>query len=54
MKTDSVYLQLAKEKYKQDNDVNYKLSLTDFVADCYCRLKPCSYGARIQSKIILD
>ena len=54
MNTDSVYIQLAKEKYKQSNDVNYQLNFIDFVADCYSRLKPCSYGARIQGKIIRD
>ena len=50
----SKYLNLAKEKFKQTNDVNFDLDFNDFIADCYVRLKPCSYGARIQSKIIKD
>jgi hypothetical protein len=50
----SHYLKLAKEKYKQTNDVNLSLDFIDFIADCYVRLKPCSYGARIQAKIIKD
>jgi hypothetical protein len=54
MNTESTYLQIAKDKYKQSNDVNYDLTLNDFVADCYARLKPCSYGSRIQSKIVND
>ena len=54
MNTESIYLQLAKDKYKQSSDVDYNLAFNDFIADCYNRLKPCSYGARIQGKIIKD
>ena len=48
----SKYLNLAKEKFKQTNDVNFDLDFNDFIADCYDRLKQFSYEARIQSKII--
>lgn len=48
------YLLLAKNKYKETNDVDFKLPLTDFITDCYVRLKPCSYGTRIQQKITKD
>ena len=54
MNTESTYLQLAKDKFKQSNDVNYNLTFNDFISDCYVRLKPCSYGSRIQTKIIKD
>lgn len=47
-------LQLAKEKFLQTNDVDYGMSFNDFIIDCYLRLKPCSYGARIQAKIAKD
>jgi hypothetical protein len=50
----SEYLLLAKKKYEQSNDVNFSLNFIDFVADCYVRLKPCSYGCRIQKKITDD
>lgn len=50
----SKYLELAKNKFKESNDVNFKLPLIDFVSDCYVRLKPCSYGVRIQQKITTD
>jgi hypothetical protein len=50
----SHYLKLAKEKYVQTNDVNLSLDFADFIADCYVRLKPCSYGSRIQTKLIKD
>ncbi len=50
----SKYLKLAKEKFKQTNDVNFDLDFNDFIADCYVRLKPCSYGIRIQGKITRD
>lgn len=46
------YLKLANEKYYGGNDVNYELSFNDFICDCYVRLKPCSYGSRIQTKIL--
>lgn len=50
----SQYLDLAKQKFQQSNDVDFNLSLHDFIADCYVRLKPCSYGIRIQQKIVSD
>jgi hypothetical protein len=50
----SNYLHLAKQKFEQSNDVDFNLSLDDFIADCYVRLKPCSYGIRIQQKIVSD
>lgn len=50
----SKYLELAKNKFKESNDVNFDLPLIDFVSDCYVRLKPCSYGIRIQQKITTD
>jgi len=46
------YLKLAEEKYEGGNDVDYGLSFNDFICDCYVRLKPCSYGSRIQTKIL--
>lgn len=48
------YLNLAEEKYKGGNGVNYELSFNDFICDCYVRLKPCSYGSRIQTKILSE
>jgi len=50
----SQYLNLAKQKFEQSNDVDFNLPLNDFVSDCYVRLKPCSYGVRIQQKIVSD
>lgn len=50
----SSYKEKAKMKFCQGNDVDFKLSFSDFICDCYVRLKPCSYGARIQSKILKD
>lgn len=50
----NTYLQLAKDKFKQSNDVDYDLTFNDFIADCYVRLKPCSYGSRIETRIIKD
>ena len=46
------FLKLAQEKYNEGNDVNYGLPFNDFICDCYVRLKPCSYGSRIQTKIL--
>ena len=48
------YLDLAKQKYDESNDVDFNLTLNEFLCDCYVRLKPCSYGSRIQAKIIKD
>ena len=48
------YLLLAKNKFKESNDVDFNLTLSDFITDCYVRLKPCSYGIRIQQKITKD
>lgn len=50
----SQYLLLAKNKFKETNDVDFDLPLIDFISDCYVRLKPCSYGTRIQQKITKD
>ena len=52
MKTQKNYLDLAKQKYEESNDVDFNLGLIEFLCDCYTRLKPCSYGSRIQAKII--
>jgi hypothetical protein len=48
------YLELAKAKYNQNTEVDYNLGFNDFIMDCYVRLKPCSYGGKIQQKISLD
>jgi hypothetical protein len=50
----SDYLALAREKFNNGNDVDYNLSFNDFICDCYVRLKPCSYGSRIQTKISME
>ena len=50
----SEYLSLAKNKFRESNDVDFDLPLIDFISDCYVRLKPCSYGTRIQQKITKD
>jgi hypothetical protein len=52
--TMSEYLILAKNKFNQDSNVDFGLSITDFIMDCYVRLKPCSYGKRIEQKISKD
>ena len=48
------YLELARAKYNQSTEVDFSLEFSDFIMDCYVRLKPCSYGAKIQQKISLD
>ena len=48
------YLQLAKIKFGQRKDVDFGLKLKDFICDCYVRLLPCSYGKRIEQKIIQE
>ena len=50
----SQYLNLAKQKFEQSNEVDFNMGLNDFITDCYVRLKPCSYGVRIQQKIVSD
>jgi hypothetical protein len=50
----SEYLNFAKNKFSQSKGVNFELSLRDFICDCYVRLNPCSYGVRIEKKIVLD
>lgn len=50
----SEYLKFAKNKFIQSKVVDFGLSLKDFICDCYVRLNPCSYGVRIEQKIILD
>lgn len=50
----SQYLTLAKQKFEQSNEVDFNMDLNDFITDCYVRLKPCSYGVRIQQKIVSD
>jgi hypothetical protein len=48
------YLELAKAKYNQVTEVDFNLDFSDFIMDCYVRLKPCSYGGRVQQKIGMD
>lgn len=48
------YKELAKAKFYQSTDMNFDLGFDDFIADCYVRLKPCSYGGIIEKKIRKD
>jgi hypothetical protein len=50
----SIFKEQAISKFKEGNVVDYNLPFDDFICDCYVRLKPCSYGSRIQSKIIRE
>ncbi len=50
----SKYIELAKEKFNRKKTVDYELPLEDFVADCYSKLNPCSYGVSIEEKIRKD
>jgi hypothetical protein len=44
-------LGLAKNKFKTSKDIDVKQGLIDYILDCYVKLNPCSYGARIQKYI---
>ena len=48
------FVELAKEKYNQGNDVDFNLSFNEFICQCYIKLKPCSYGTRIEQKIVKE
>jgi hypothetical protein len=50
----SKYLEYAKNKFSQSKSVDFSLSFKDFVCDCYVRLNPCSYGKRIEQKLIQE
>jgi hypothetical protein len=46
------FIELAKERYKQGNNVDFGLTFNEFICQCYIKLKPCSYGMRIERKIM--
>ena len=50
----SQYLNLAKQKRSQGDNIDFQLSFHDFICECYVKLKPCSYGVRIQKKLSED
>jgi hypothetical protein len=50
----SDYLKFAKNKFNQSKSVDFSISFRDFVCDCYVRLNPCSYGKRIEQKIVRE
>ena len=48
------FIELAKERYNQGNDVDFNLDFNNFICQCYIKLKPCSYGTRIEQKIVKE
>ena len=45
-------LELATKKFKENKEVDFNLGLIDFLCYCYLHLKPCCYGAKIETKLI--
>lgn len=45
------YLQIAKDKFHGSKIITDTKNLKEFVAECYVKLPPCSYGSRIAEKI---
>jgi len=44
-------LELAKIKFKQSKQIDINQDIIDYICECYLKLNPCSYGARIQNFI---
>lgn len=47
----SPHLSSALQKFNSNKEVDYNLSLHDFICDSYVKLQPCSYGAQIQERL---
>ena len=44
-------LELAKTKFKSSKKIDINQNIIDYICECYLKLNPCSYGARIQNYI---